>query len=372
MIIGIPKEVKNNENRVGATPDSVRAFCKSQHRVLVETFAGLGSGISDEEYQRAGARIVNSKAELYSEAEMILKVREPLPLEYELLRKDQILFAFILLERDPELTRILTHREVVAIAYEKVKTDDGLLPILASMSRIAGKMSVFIGAQYLQQTNGGRGILLASIPGVETPGVMILGGGTVGTSAAITAAALGAQVLVMEINQERIDYINNELPSSITAIRSNRDEIEENLKRADLLINAATLPADSRNHLVTKDMLRLMKKGSVIVDVSAEKNGAIETYEPRTHSDPTYQVDNVIHYCVQNMPGAVPKTATPALVSAVLPYALEIADKGWKRALRENNAILRGLCTAQGYLTHEETARTQKLEYHSPKMLVGI
>ena len=370
MIVGVPKEIKNNENRVAATPESVKAFCDSGHGVMVETSAGAGSGIADQEYEGAGGRILQSEAELFAQADMILKVREPLPPEYGLLKEDQILFAFLLPARDPELTRVLMDGKVVAIAYEETRTDDGSLPLLASMSRIAGKMGVLIGAQYLQQTNGGRGILLGKVPGVPLPNVMVLGGGTVGTNAALAAAALGAQVVVMEVREERLRYLNENLPSNATAVMSTPDAIREKIKEADLVINATVWPADAKTHLVTRDMLSVMKRSSVIVDVSAEENGAIETCVVKTHTDPTYEVDGVLHYCVQNMPGAVPKTATPALVSAVLPYALEIADKGWRQALRDNSALLRGLCFAGGYVTHEETARAQGLKYCPPQTVL--
>jgi len=364
MIIGVPREIKNNENRVGATPESVQALCDSGHRVLIEASAGTGSGIADEEYAAAGGKIVRDKGYLSAQAEMILKVREPQPPEYDLLREDQILFAFILPARGPELSRVMMDRKVVGIAYEEVEMDDGSRPLLASMSRIAGKLGVLIGAQYLQLINGGSGMLLSAVPGVKPPNVMILGGGTVGTNAALTAASLGAQVAVMEIKQERIQYLNENLPENAAAVISTPDALREEIKKADLLINATIWPADSTTHLVTRDMLALMKPGSLIVDVSADAHGAIETTVVKTHSDPTYVVDGILHYCVQNMPGAVPRTATPALVSAVLPYALEIADKGWKQALRENSALMKGLCFAGGYVTHKETARTQELEYH--------
>ena len=352
---------------MGATPESVKAFCDHDHRVIIEASAGAGSGIADQEYEKAGGQIISNRAKLFAQADMILKVREPLPPEYDLLRIGQILFAFILPERNPKLTQVLLNRKVVAIAYEKVRMDDGSLPLLASMSRIAGRLGVIIGAQYLQKTQGGRGILLGAVPGVEPTNVMILGGGTVGTNAAITAAALGAQVAVMEVNQDRLSYLTENLPSNAAAILSTPASVEEKLKKADLLINATIWPADAESHLITRDMLKLMKKGSVIVDVSAEANGAIETSVVRTHSDPTHEVDGILHYCVQNMPGAVPRTATPALVSAVLPCALEIADKGWRQALKENNALLRGLCTVNGRVTHAETARTQGLKYHQPQ-----
>lgn len=372
MIIGVPREIKDNENRVAATPDSVKALCDAHHNIIIESAAGAGSGIPDAEYEKFGGRIVNSRIELFSQAEIILKVREPLPPEYALLRENQILFGFILPERNLELARVLMERKVVAIAYEKVKTDDGLLPILASMSRIAGKMSVFVGAQYLQKTHGGQGILLGDVPGVKSPTVMILGGGTVGINAAFTAAALGTQVIVMEIKEDRLRYLKENLPANTIVLLSTPETIREKIREADLLINATVWPADAKTHLVTRDMLKLMKPGSVIVDVSAEKGGAIETYMPRTHGDPVYEVDGVLHFCVQNMPGAVPKTATPALVSSALPYALEIANKGWRQALRDNNALLRGLCFANGCVTHSETASAYGLEYHSAQTVLGI
>jgi len=367
MIIGIPKEIKDNENRVGATPGSVKAFCDSQHSVMVEASAGVGSGITDHDYAEAGAEIMDSRDELFSQAEMIVKVREPLPPEFDLLQEDQILFAFILPARDSELTRVLLDRKVITIAYEEVRTDDGFAPLLASMSRIAGRLGVLIGAQYMQKTQGGTGLLLGAVPGVTPPKAMVLGGGTVGTNAALAAAALGVRVVVMEKKQERIDYLRDNLPANATVLESTSDAMNREIKETDLVINATIWPADAKTHLVTRDMLKSMKPGSLIVDVSAEAGGAIETSIVKTHADPTYVVDGILHYCVQNMPGAVPRTATPALVSAVLPYALEIAGKGWKQALGDNSALLRGLCTAGGRVTHAEAARTQGLEYCPPQ-----
>ena len=372
MIIGIPREIKDNENRVGTTPESVKAFCDSQHQVMVEASAGAGSGITDEEYAEAGAQIMQSREELFAQADMIQKVREPLPPEFGLLKENQILFAFILPARDSELSRVLIDAKVVTIAYEEVRMDDGSAPILASMSRIAGRLGVLIGAQYMQKTQGGRGILLGAVPGVPSPKVMVLGGGTVGTNAALAASALGAEVVVMEKRQDRVDYLKKNLPNNATALMSTPAAIEEKIKDIDLVLNATIWPADAKTHLVTRDMLKLMKPGSLIVDVSAEAGGAIETSIVKTHADPTYEVDGILHYCVQNMPGAVPRTATPALVSAALPYALKIANKGWKQALREDVALMKGLCFAAGRVTHSETARTQGLEYHSAESLLEI
>ena len=372
MIIGIPREIKDNENRVGATPESVKALCDSQHKVMVEASAGTGSGITDQEYAEAGAQIMQSREELFAQADMIQKVREPLPPEFGLLKENQILFAFILPARDSELSRVLIDEKVVTIAYEEVRMDDGSAPILASMSRIAGRLGVLIGAQYMQKTQGGRGILLGAVPGVPAPKVMIFGGGTVGTNAALAASALGAEVVVMEKRPERVDYLKENLPANATALMSTPAAIEEKIRDVDLVLNATIWPADAKTHLVTRDMLKLMKPGSLIVDVSAEAGGAIETSIVKTHADPTYEVDGILHYCVQNMPGAVPRTATPALVSAALPYALEIANKGWKQALREDVALMRGLCFAGGRVTHSETARTQGLEYHLAESLLEI
>ena len=371
MIIGIPREIKNNENRVGATPESVKAFCDSRHSVMVEASAGAGSGVTDAEYAEAGAEIMRSREELFANANMIQKVREPLPPEYDLLQEDQILFAFILPARDSELSRTLIDRKVVTIAYEQVRMDDGSAPILASMSRIAGRLGVIIGAQYMQKTQGGRGTLLGAVPGVSPSKVMILGGGTAGTNAALAAAALGAEVAVIEKRRERVDYLKENLPSNVAVFMSSPAVVEEKIKETDLTLNATIWPAGATGHLGTRDMLKLMKPGSLLVDISAEKNGAIETSIVKTHTDPTYEVDGILHYCVQNMPGAVPRTATPALVSAALPYALEIANKGWKQALSENVALMRGLCFAEGRVFHSETARTQGLERHSAESVLG-
>ncbi|MBD3182463.1 alanine dehydrogenase [Candidatus Poribacteria bacterium] len=370
MIIGIPKEIKNNENRVASTYNSVKELSGNGHRVLVETNTGFASGITDEEYTKAGAEIVNSGKEIYQLSEMIMKVREPLPPEFPLLRENQIIFAFLLPERDPEMTRAFIDKKAIGIAYEKVRKDDGSTPILESMSRIAGRLGVFMGAQYLQIINGGPGILLGSVPGTDPTSVMVLGGGTVGFNAAITAASLGARVFVMEIKPDRIDYLNKNLPDNAKAVKSIPEVINKQLAETDLVINATIWPADAKTHLITRDMLGIMKKGALIVDVSAEENGAIETSIVKTHTDPTYEVDGILHYCVQNMPGAVPKTATPALVSAALPYAMKIANEGWQKAMRDDKALLKGLCLVSGKVTHEETARTQNLEYYEPKSVI--
>ncbi len=359
MIIGIPKEVKNNEYRVSLIPAGAKSLVSHGHTVLIEKGAGRGCGISDNEFKKAGARIVSSAKEVFGRAEMIIKVKEPMPKEFSLLRPDLILFTFLHLAPLPELTDALLQQKVIGIGFETVQPDDGSLPLLAPMSEVAGRMAVQIGAHYLEKNNGGRGVLLGGITGVEKGHVLILGSGSVGSNAAQMAVGLGASVTVLGKSRAHLAHLENSLHSRINTLISNEHNIEEELKKADLVVGAVLIPGAQAPKLITRKMLSIMKKGAVLVDVSIDQGGCAETSKPTTHSDPVYEVDSVLHYCVANMPGAVPRTSTFALASVTLPFALEIADKGVERALTENRALQRGVNVYKGKLVNKDVAAAQ-------------
>lgn len=364
MIVGIPKEVMSNEYRVALSPDGVEAFKNAGHQVIIEKSAGLGSSISDENYAKHGAKIFESNKEIYSQSDMILKVKEPLPQEYDLLKKNQILLAFLHLaeEQTIDLTKALIDRKVVAIALEMVQRDDGTRPLVAPMSEIAGHMGVLIGAWHLQKTYDGKGIILGIYPGIPPAEVVILGGGNVGTAAAKTAVSLGARVTVLDVNIERLHYLNEIMQGKIITLISNPHNIKKSIKKADLLVNAIYYgPYFNPRYLVTRNMLKLMEPGSVILDISCNKPGAIETCIP---SDHPYKVDNITHICIPNIPGAVPKTSTYALSHAVLPYAVKIANSGWKKAIKENRTLRRALIIVDGKIVNKEVADMQGSEYY--------
>jgi alanine dehydrogenase len=357
MIVGVPKEMKNNENRVALTPAGVRALCLAGHRVLIETQAGAGSGFSDEEYAAAGATMVPSADEVWAKADMIMKVKEPQPSEYEYFREGLLLFTYLHLAPEPELTQALIDRGVVAIAYETIQLPDGSLPLLTPMSEVAGRMSVQIGAQFLEKTYGGKGILLGGVPGVPPAEVVIIGGGTVGMNAAKRAVGAGARVTILDVNPERLRFLDDIFGSQVTTWMSNSYNIEQAVKRADLLIGAVLIPGARAPKLVKEYMVKQMSPGSVIVDVAIDQGGSIETIDRvTTHSDPTYEKFGVIHYAVANIPGAVPRTATLALTNVTLGYALEIANKGFRKAIEGNPALARGVNVIEGKVTHEAVA----------------
>ena len=366
MIIAVPKEIKEKEFRVGIVPAGVKALISSGHTLIIERGAGLGSGIPDSEYIKAGATIVKTAEELYDAAEMIMKVKEPLPEEYPLLRKGLIIYTYLHLAPLSELTDILLEKGVTGIAYETVKLESGYLPLLAPMSMIAGRMSVQAGAHFLEKEEDGRGILLSGVPGVEKGHVSIIGGGIVGTNAARIASALGADVTLLDTDLQRLAAIDNLFAGKINTLMSNSHNIEEELKAADLIIGAVLIPGARAPRLVTKDMLSLMKKGAVIVDVAIDQGGCFETSKPTTHSKPVFDVDGITHYCVANMPGAVPRTSTFALTNATLPIALEIANKGLKRAATDNAAIMSGINTFSGKLTNRQVAKDQGKKWEDP------
>jgi len=359
MILGIPREIKDKEFRVGIVPAGVRTLTASGHRVIIEKNAGAGSGISDDEYVNAGAEMADSAEAAYTGADIIMKVKEPLESEYPYLREGLILYTFLHLAPLPGLTDELLKRGVVGIGYETVSLDDGYLPLLAPMSEVAGRMSIQVGAHYLQKEPGGIGILLGGVPGVEHGHVTIIGGGNVGSNAARVASALGAAVTVLDTNLHRLAYLEEIFAGRINTLMSNIHNIEEELKLADLVVGAVLIPGGRAPKLVSRDMLKLMKKGSVIVDVAIDQGGCVETSRPTSHSEPVFDVYGITHYGVTNMPGAVPRTSTFALINATLPFALEIADKGLEKALAENSALLRGVNTYYGRLTNREVAEAQ-------------
>jgi len=356
VIIGVPKEVKTNENRVAVTPVGVETLTKHGHAVLVEKSAGAGSGFEDTQYEKSGAKLVGAAEEIFAKAEMIVKVKEPLPVEYGLIRPGQVVFTYFHFASSRELTEAMINSKCVAIAYETVQTQKGDLPLLIPMSEVAGRMAVQEGAKYLEVNTGGRGILLGGVPGVEPAHVVILGGGVVGTNAAKMAAGLGAKVAILDISLERLRYLDDIMPKNVTTLMSNPHNIRECLKTADLLVGAVLIPGAKAPHLVTRDMLRLMKKRSVIVDVAVDQGGCVETCRPTTHENPTYFVDDVLHYCVANMPGAVPFTSTLALTNATLPYAVQIANKGYVGAAKDDREILLGLNIISGKIVYQGVA----------------
>lgn len=366
MLIGLPKEIKNNENRVALTPGGVELLKSNGHEVLVETNAGIGSGFENEFYINAGAKIVETASEVFEKAEMIVKVKEPQPSEVKMIRHGQIVFTYFHFAASRELTDGIIDTGCVAIAYETVKSQDGKLPLLEPMSEIAGRMSIQEGALNLESRMGGRGVLLSGVPGTQRGNVMILGGGTVGTNAAKMAAGLGANVTIFDINLERLRYLDDVMPKNVMTRMSSPANIKEALPTTDLVIGAVLLPGAKAPNLITKDMLNLMRKGSVVVDVAVDQGGCIETCKPTTHENPTYVVNDVIHYCVANMPGAVPYTSTIALTNATLPYAIQIANKGYKKALLENTDLLSGLSVHKGVLTCAGTAKSFEMDYTSP------
>lgn len=356
MIIGIPKEIKSNENRVSLVPVGAQTLKQHGHTVLVEEHAGVGSGFDDESYVRAGAQIVATPQEIYSRADMIMKVKEPLSSEYGYIRAGQIVFTYFHFASSRGLTDAMMASRCVAIAYETVQRSDGSLPLLIPMSEVAGRMAPQEGAKYLEKSMGGRGILLGGVPGTEPADVAVLGGGIVGTNAAKIAAGFGARVTILDNNLYRLRYLDDVMPRNVTTMMSNPYNILKSVRKADLVIGAVLIPGAKAPHLVTRDMLKEMKPGSVIIDVSVDQGGCVETCKPTTHEDPTYVIDGVVHYCVANMPGAVPFTSTVALTNATLPYAVQIADQGYAKAISTNNEIRLGLNMIDGKITYQGVA----------------
>lgn len=364
MIIGVPKEIKTNENRVSLVPAGVHEFIKSGHKVLVQEDAGLGSGITNQEYEKEGAILVKDSEKIFSESELIIKVKEPQPVEIDMLNEGQILYTYLHLAPDKELTRGLLEKKVIGIAYETIEVNHKL-PLLEPMSEIAGKMSAIIGAYYLAKPYGGKGLLASGVAGIHSANFLILGGGSAGLNAAKVASGLGARVVVMDIDIERMRYLEDILPKNCEMIMSNKINIEKELTTADVIIGAVLIPGAKTPKLITNDMLKIMTPGSVIVDISIDQGGCVESAKPTTHSDPVYDVDGIVHYCVANMPGAYPRTATFALTNATLPFGLEIANKNWKTAALENKSIAKGINCAKGKLTYQSIAEVQNID-HTP------
>ena len=348
MIIGVPKEIKTNENRVAVTPAGVAELKKNGHRVHVQATAGEGSGFSDEEYERAGASISPGIESVYAAAEMIVKVKEPIAQEYGLIREDQLVFTYFHFASSEELTHAMIKSKAVCLAYETVEKGDRSLPLLVPMSEVAGRMSIQAGAKYLEKTHKGRGILLGGVAGVKPANVLVLGGGIVGTQAAKMAAGLGANVTIMDVSLPRMRYLEDIMPTNVDTLMSNEYNIREMIRHADLIIGGVLIPGAKAPRLITRDMLKTMKPGTVMVDVAIDQGGCFETSKPTTHADPVYIVDDVVHYCVANMPGAVPYTSTLALTNATLPYAIQLANKGWQKACRDNQDLLLGLNVIKG------------------------
>ena len=358
MKIGIPKEIKNNENRVSITPGGVQAFVKRGHEVFIQNQAGANSGFSDEAYKNVGAQILSSAEDVFAIAEMIIKVKEPIPVEYPLIHPNQLLFTYFHLAADEKLTKAMMQTHSVCLAYETVEKTDHSLPLLIPMSEVAGRMSIQQGAKYLEKPQAGKGILLGGVPGVKPAQVLVLGGGIVGTHAAQMAAGLGAQVTIADISLPRLRYLSEIMPANVQTIMSNSYNIEQLLPHVDLVIGAVLIPGAKAPHLLTKKMLQLLQPGSVLVDVAIDQGGCFETSRPTTHANPVYDVDGIIHYCVANIPGAVPMTSTLALTNATLPYALLLADLGWEEACKRNAELKEGLNIVDGKIVNKAVAET--------------
>ena len=363
MKIGVPKEIKNHEYRVGMVPSSVKELTKWGHEVFIETQAGIGIGIPDEHYQLAGATIINHSADIFDRAEMIVKVKEPQINECAMLKKDQILFTYLHLAPDPEQTHALIKSGCVAIAYETVTDNFGGLPLLAPMSEVAGRMSIQAGAHCLEKAQGGRGVLLGGVPGVASAQIVVIGGGVVGTNAIRMATGMEAHVTVIDKSLHRLKELDAQFGSKLNTIYSTYDSIERYVSEADLVIGAVLIPGAEAPKLITRDIIKKMHKGSVIIDVAIDQGGCCETSHATTHAEPTYVVDNVVHYCVANMPGAVARTAAFALNNATLPFILELANKGYRKALIENHHLLNGLNICHGHITYKAVSHAMKMDY---------
>ena len=363
MIVGILKEIKTEENRVCMTPAGVEVMIANGHRLLVEKSAGAGSGFSDEAYAKAGAMIVATPREIFEAADMVMHVKEPLPPEYDLIREGQIVFTYLHLAADETQTRALIKSRSVAIAYETIQKADGSLPLLTPMSEVAGRMAIQEGAKYLEMAQGGRGVLLGGVPGVEPGTVVVIGGGVVGVNAAKMACGLGAKVYLLDMNLDRLRYLSDVMPANCFLLMSSPATIRKLVTQADVVVGAVLIPGAKAPKLVTRDMLKTMKDGSVLVDVAIDQGGCFETSQATTHGHPTYVVDGVTHYCVANMPGAVARTSTLALTNATLPYAVQIANKGWQQAMRENREIRLGANVIGGRVTYKAVAEAFGLDY---------
>ena len=365
MIIGVPKEIKNNENRVGMTPAGVAELVKKGHTVYIQTNAGANSGFTDDVYQAVGAKILPSIDEVYAIADMIVKVKEPIEPEYKLIKKGQVVFTYFHFAADRVLTEAMIESGAVCIAYETVEKEDRSLPLLTPMSEVAGRMATQVGAHFLEKPQGGKGKLMGGVTGVRPARVLVLGGGIVGTNAAQIAAGMGAEVMITDINLARLRYLSEIMPKNVTTLYSSEHNIRTELPNTDLVIGSVLIPGDKAPHLITRDMLKLMKPGSVLVDVAIDQGGCFETSHPTTHSEPTYVIDNIVHYAVANIPGAVPFTSTLALTNATLPYTIALACKGWEKACKEDSSLALGLNIVEGKVTYKAIADLFGMEYEN-------
>ncbi len=364
MIVGIPKEIKDNENRVGMTPGGVKELVKRGHTVYVQHTAGEGSGFADYQYLSAGAQILDQIEDVYNIAEMIVKVKEPIEQEYHLIKKGQLLFTYFHFASNEKLFDAMLKSGAICLAYETVLNKEGQLPLLIPMSEIAGRMSIQVGMHFMEKSHGGRGILLGGVSGVSPAKVLVLGGGIVGYNAAVIAAGSGAQVTITDISLSRLRYLDEVLPANVQTLYSSVENIEEVLPDTDLVIGSVLIPGAKAPHLLTRDMLKLMKKGSVVVDVAIDQGGCFETSHATTHTDPVYEVEGIIHYAVANIPGAVARTSTLALTNATLPYALKLADTGWEKAVAEDCGLKSGLNIVDGKVTFKAVAEIYSKEHH--------
>lgn len=363
MVIGVPAELKNSENRVALTPAGVLELVSRNHTVYIQAGAGEGSGFHDEEYIQAGAQVLPTIEAVYEIAEMIVKVKEPIAQEYGLIKKGQLLFTYFHFASSEPLTKAMIESESVCLAYETVEKIDRSLPLLIPMSEVAGRMAIQEGAKYLEKPQKGKGVLLGGVPGVPPGKVLILGGGVVGTQAAKMAAGLGARVVIMDVSLARLRYLSDVMPANVTTVMSNAYNIDEAIQNADLIIGAVLIPGAKAPHLITREMLKKMKPGTVLVDVAVDQGGCIETCKPTTHEDPTFVIDEVVHYCVANMPGAVPYTSTLALTNATLPYVIDLANKGWQKACKESSELKKGLNIVDGKVVYKGVCEAFNLTY---------
>lgn len=363
MIIGVPKEIKTHENRVALLPGGVTKMKRNGHEVLIQQGAGEGSGFPDEKYEEAGATIIDDVDQLWDEAEMIMKVKEPIEVEYDRMREGQIIFTYFHFAASRELTEAVRESKAVAIAYETVEKEDGSLPLLIPMSEVAGRMASQEGAKYLEKPEGGRGILMGGIPGVKPANVLVIGGGIVGVNAAKIAAGMGANTTIMDISMPKLRYLDDVMSRNVDTMFSSEANIRSMLPHVDMVIGAVLIPGAKAPSLITRDMLADMQKGSVLVDVAIDQGGCFETSKPTTHDNPIYEVDDIVHYCVANMPGAVPYTSTLGLTNVTLPYAVDIANKGWQKAIGEDDELRKGLNIVDGDVVYKEVAEAFEMDY---------
>ena len=371
MKIGVPAEIKAQESRVGLTPHSVEKLIRHNHKVILQNNAGLGAGFENSDYEKVGAQIVPTAGDVFNDSDMIIKVKEPLSQEVSMLREDQILFTYLHLSAAPDLTKGLVNSKSICIAYETVTDQNNRLPLLAPMSAVAGRMSIQAGARSLEKPAGGKGVLIGGAPGVSPSNVLIIGGGVVGENAAIIATGMQAKVFIVDKSQQRLDELKDKFGNKVEPLHSDKINIEDHIAECDLLVGGILIPGANAPKVIRKEMIKLMKRGSVIVDVAIDQGGCVETSKPTTHANPTFVVDDVVHYCVANMPGGVPKTSTLALNAATIPFIINLANKGYKKSLLDNNNFLNGLNVCKGSVTYKAIADELNYEYVNPKQLLN-